>query len=219
MSRSSRAIARGLIALPLIAGIALAHPASAAHTPAHHAAAGKTYTVKMQPGKNGTYVFSPAKLMIQPGDTVKWVDATSTPHDITGVGSASKLIKRTAINTSSYSVTFKTAGTYNYECTIHLPTMKAQIIVANVVKMQPGKNGTYVFSPAKLTIHAGDTVLWVDATSTPHDITGVGSASKLIHRPDINTKSYAVTFSKPGTYNYECTIHLPTMKGQIVVKK
>ncbi len=218
MSRSSTVVARSLIVLPLVAGIALAQPVSAAHTPTHHSA-GKTYTVKMQPGKSGTYVFSPAKLVIQPGDTVKWVDANSTPHDIIGQGSASKLIKRTAINTSSYAVTFKTPGTYNYECTIHLPTMKGQIIVANVVKMQPGKSGTYVFNPAKLTIHAGDTVLWVDTNSTPHDILGVGSASKLIKRTAINTSSYAVTFKTPGTYNYECSIHLPTMKGQIIVKK
>jgi plastocyanin len=118
-------IARGLLALPLVAVAAVAQPAVAAHQATH-----KTWTVKEQPGKaQAGFVFSPAKLTIHVGDTVKWVDKDSTPHNIVGQNSASKkLINRAAFNTKSYSVTFKKKGTYKYVCQIH-PGMDGQITV------------------------------------------------------------------------------------------
>lgn len=229
MSSLRTVAARGLIALPLVAGIAVAQPAFAAHHSSHHAS-GKTYVVKEVPDKNGTYSFSPAKLTIHVGDTVKWVDANSTPHNIVGVGSAARIISRTDVDTKPYQVTFKSAGTYDYECQVHLPNMKGQIVVQSAssssshktytVKEQPGKNGTYVFNPAKLTIHVGDTVKWVDVNSTIHNIVGTDSASKkVIDRSAYSTKTYQVTFKSAGTYHYECQIHLPIMKGEIIVKK
>jgi plastocyanin len=118
-------MARGLLALPLIAVVAVAQPAAAAHHAAH-----KTWTVKEQPSKKaGSFVFSPAKLTIHVGDTVKWVDVNSTPHNIVGQNSASKkLINRSSFNTKTYSVTFKKKGTYKYVCQIH-PGMDGQITV------------------------------------------------------------------------------------------
>lgn len=87
------------------------------------------------------------------------------------------------------------------------------------VKMEPGSGGGFIFSPAKLTIHVGDTVQWVDVDSTLHNIVGQNSFSKkVINRSAFNTKSYKVTFKKKGTYKYECQIHLPRMVGQIIVK-
>ena len=198
---------------------------------------GHTYTVMMQPGANGTYVFSPATLTIHTGDTVHWVDKNATPHNIVGTGNAASLINRPGINTDPYSVTFGKAGTYHYECQVHLPSMVGVITVlpggspgsssgraavpatgkVHVVMMQPVGNGTYEFNPSKLSIKLGDTVHWVDKDATPHNIVGTGAAATVIDRTAINTASYSVTFKKPGTYHYECQVHLPNMVGTITV--
>ena len=125
MSIKRSHIARGLLAVPVLAAVAVAQPAAAAHRAAH-----KTWTVKEQPGKaQAGFVFSPAKLTIHIGDSVKWVDANAVPHNIVGSNSASnKGIDRSAINTKAYTVTFKKAGTYKYVCQIH-PGMVGQITV------------------------------------------------------------------------------------------
>lgn len=123
------AAARGLIALPLLAGAVAAQPAFAAH---HPATTHKTYTVKMVPGTgkmSHMFYFQPAKLTIKVGDTVQWVDANKVKHDIVGVGVAQKYIDRVAVDTKTYSVTFKKTGTYKYECYVHLPEMVGQITV------------------------------------------------------------------------------------------
>ncbi len=204
--------------------------------------AGKTYTVKMQPvaGKPGQYVFNPATLNINRGDTVNWVDADTTPHNIVGTSSnATSVIKKTAIDAGSYKVTFTAAGAYKYECQVHLPEMVGVINVSNktssssghgaaagtttqgiTIKMQPvaGKPGQYVFNPATVSIKAGTVVNWVDVDSTPHNIVGTSNnALNVIHKTAIDATSYSVTFKTPGTYKYECQVHLPEMVGQITV--
>jgi len=125
------AATRGLIALPLLAGAVAAQPALAAH---HPAMMHKTITVKEAPGTGANknhYYFQPAKVTIKVGDTIKWIDTTSMVHNVIGYKSAlsTKAINFPAPGIQSHSVTFKTAGTYNYECTLHLPTMVGQIVV------------------------------------------------------------------------------------------
>lgn len=204
---------------------------------AQASAHGHVYTITMEPNSNGAYVFSPASITIHTGDTIHWVDKNATPHNIVGLGNAASLINRTAINTDPYSVTFGKAGTYHYECQVHLPTMVGVIKVLpggapgsssgqnavaatgtmHTVMMQPAASGTYEFSPSKLTIKLGDTVRWVDKNATPHNIVGTGAAASVINRTAVNTASYSVTFKKLGTYHYECQVHLPNMVGEITV--
>ncbi|MDE2483540.1 MAG: hypothetical protein KGN02_15295 [bacterium] len=94
------------------------------------------------------------------------------------------------------------------------------------------------FYPNALTIHAGDTVTWSNGTSIPHTVSipqpgqsppggppnpapvggGTYDGSTYVSSGFItNGKSYAVTFTKPGTYAYYCIVHLPEMAGTIVV--
>jgi plastocyanin len=202
---------------------------------------GKIYTVKMEPGHAAAgFVFSPSSLTIHAGDTVKWVDVNSTPHNIVGQGAAVSVIDRTAINIDPYSVTFTKAGTYRYLCQIHpgmvgvikvvggtVPSSSSssgsgsstQVSTASVtVKEQPGNAAAgFVFSPATVTVHPGTTVKWVDANSTPHNIVGQGAAVSVINRTAINTNPYAVKFTKAGTYHYLCQIH-PGMVGTVIVR-
>lgn len=83
----------------------------------------------MELGSSG-YIFSPSKLTVHVGDTVKWVDIGGIPHNIVGTNPVSKkYIKKTAIDANGYSVTFKVKGAFKYYCQIHVPNMVGQITV------------------------------------------------------------------------------------------
>ena len=73
----------------------------------------------------------------------------------------------------------------------------------------------FAFSPATLTITAGDTVTWTNEDQIEHTATSTTGAfdSGLLGQGE----SYSFTFTTPGTYDYLCTPH-PSMTGQIVVQ-
>jgi amicyanin len=74
----------------------------------------------------------------------------------------------------------------------------------------------FKFTPATLTVKAGTKVTFVNDGATPHTATsdsgGAINSGNLTHG-----QSYTFTFTKPGTYQYTCTIH-PFMKGTITVQ-
>ena len=73
----------------------------------------------------------------------------------------------------------------------------------------------FAFSPATLTITAGDTVTWTNSDQVVHTAT---STTGAFDSGDLaQGESYSLTFTTPGTYAYLCTPH-PTMTGQIVVQ-
>ena len=74
----------------------------------------------------------------------------------------------------------------------------------------------FAFNPSPLTIPKGATVIWTNMDSAPHTI--VSDFGDELNSDSISKgKTYAHTFSTPGTYDYHCGIH-PSMKGKIVVK-
>jgi plastocyanin len=72
----------------------------------------------------------------------------------------------------------------------------------------------YAFSPASITIQAGDVVSWTNNSnaSEGHNVTGSGFSSGTLH----SGQSYSHTFASAGTFSYVCTIH-PFMKGSVRV--
>ncbi len=73
----------------------------------------------------------------------------------------------------------------------------------------------FAFSPATLTITAGDTVTWTNNDQVVHTAT---STTGAFDSGDLDQgESFSFTFTNPGTYDYLCTPH-PTMTGQIVVQ-
>lgn len=70
--------------------------------------------------------FSPATLTVKVGDTVTWTNQDSAGHSVTADDNS--------FNTGiidqgkSGTMTFSTAGTYTYHCSVH-PSMKGTIIV------------------------------------------------------------------------------------------
>ncbi len=84
------------------------------------------------------FYFSPEKLTLKPGQSVKWVWAESNtyPHDVhmkSGPKSlkqkATYSIKTTAVTNAEFDKTFTTPGTYKFICTIHPMQMHMTIVV------------------------------------------------------------------------------------------
>lgn len=74
-----------------------------------------------------------------------------------------------------------------------------------------GDEGGWAFSPARLEIAAGTTVVWTNTTDTSHTITGSDLAFED-SGPFGNGESWRQTFTEPGTYRYFCSPH-PFMPG------
>jgi len=73
---------------------------------------------------------------------------------------------------------------------------------------------SFAFSPASITVKVGTTVTWTNQDQDAHTVTDKGGA---FGSQALNTgASFKFTFTKPGTYNYLCTIH-PFMTATVVV--
>jgi len=76
------------------------------------------------------------------------------------------------------------------------------------------------YSPADITINAGDTVEWINTDTAAHTVTGGSPAdgpsgvfdSSLV----MADASYAFTFDDAGSYDYFCMVH-PWMVGSVTV--
>lgn len=72
----------------------------------------------------------------------------------------------------------------------------------------------FSFAPGVLTVKIGTTVTWTNRDSIAHTVTDQadGISSPVLNQGD----TFTYRFTKPGTYDYICTIH-PEMQGTIVV--
>ena len=90
-------------------------------------------------------------------------------------------------------------------------------IGAHVLAATPQTIGIkqFKYGPSMLTVPVGTTVTWVNRDEEPHTVTsGTGAFSSA---GLVNDDTFVRTFTKPGTYQYFCSIH-PYMKGTLVVK-
>jgi plastocyanin len=71
----------------------------------------------------------------------------------------------------------------------------------------------FSFNPGTLTINKGDTVIWTNNDSAPHQIKSATFNSNTLS----NGGTFSFTFTDAGTYNYSCAIH-PSMTGSIIVQ-
>ena len=72
----------------------------------------------------------------------------------------------------------------------------------------------FAYKPPTLTIHAGQTVLFVNDDGDAHTVT---ATDKSFDSGGLDSKEqWLHTFTKPGTYAYFCALH-PYMKATIVV--
>lgn len=100
--------------------------------------------------------------------------------------------------------------------TLKAPTAPA---VKTPVVEQPQKQSitvpisNFAFSPATLTIRAGDSVTWVNNDNVPHTVTFAAFGSNNLQRGD----KYTHVFDTPGTYDYYCAPH-PSMRAKVIVQ-
>jgi plastocyanin len=85
----------------------------------------------------------------------------------------------------------------------------------------------FAFVPQTLTIKAGTKVTWTNNDSTQHDVTSTDGPAIDAATTDLFSSgvmnqgaSFSYTFTKAGTYYYECTIHasMATMHAKVVVQ-
>src|SRR3990167_355011 len=72
----------------------------------------------------------------------------------------------------------------------------------------------FSFSPATLTIKAGETVTWTNQDSAGHSATADDTTfdTGVLNQG----QSGSFTFSKAGAFTYYCSVH-PSMQGKIIV--
>jgi plastocyanin len=77
------------------------------------------------------------------------------------------------------------------------------------------KIDNFTFGPTNLTVASGTTVTWINNDDVPHTVV---SDDKVFRSKALDTDDkFSYTFTKPGTYNYFCSVH-PKMTAKIVVK-
>ena len=74
----------------------------------------------------------------------------------------------------------------------------------------------YTFSPASMSVHVGDTVLWTNQDTVPHTVTVSSGPAKFNSATLQNGQTFSYKFTKAGTYSYYCSVH-PDMKATITV--
>jgi plastocyanin len=70
------------------------------------------------------------------------------------------------------------------------------------------------YQPSQLTVGIGQTVTWRNESLGQHTVTSVDG--QFDSGAMSTGSSFAMTFTKAGTFNYTCTIH-PEMKGSVLV--
>ena len=77
------------------------------------------------------------------------------------------------------------------------------------------KIDNFAFSPQRLTVKPGTTIVWENADDIPHTVV---STTKAFKSQALDTADkFSFTFALPGGYDYFCSLH-PHMTGMIKVE-
>jgi plastocyanin len=72
---------------------------------------------------------------------------------------------------------------------------------------------SYRFDPKVVEIKAGESVTWTNDDNFTHTVRVDGQDDHKVGQGD----SVSIRFDKPGTYEYECTLHSHDMHGTVIV--
>jgi plastocyanin len=72
------------------------------------------------------------------------------------------------------------------------------------------------FAPAVLRVKVGQSVVWRNDSLLSHDVTPTRAGATWGSGPILPNNSVAEIFSRPGRYDYICSLH-SVMRGQIIV--
>jgi len=74
----------------------------------------------------------------------------------------------------------------------------------------------FTFNPAAVTVKVGATVTWVNGDDIPHTVV---AKDKSFKSTVLDTGDrFSFTFTKPGQFEYFCSLH-PQMTGRVMVVK
>jgi plastocyanin len=126
---------------------------------------------------------------------------------------ANPITINTGSSSASTQITFDTAGVYTITATA--PAYNQGVATTTtggaLVRMIPGS----VFSPATITIPAGRTVTWRNDDAITHTTTSTTPWNSGNMLPG---QTFSRTFSTPGTFTYQCSIHGAAMSGTVIVQ-
>lgn len=75
---------------------------------------------------------------------------------------------------------------------------------------------SYRFDPAVIEVAVGATVTWTNRDDFPHNVHLLDGTDRTVPLPV--GASGSLSFDRPGTVLYECSIHPQQMRGKIIVK-
>jgi len=81
------------------------------------------------------FAFSPVTVTVDPGDTVRWTNFDSASHSAVTI--VTGFITQTLAQNQSASLTFDRAGTFDYICGVHGPSMRGTVVVRGTVLATP----------------------------------------------------------------------------------
>ena len=90
------------------------------------------------------------------------------------------------------------------------------IIVGSGIQFVSDHNGS--MNPAVDTITAGTTATWHWTGRESHSVESIGSLRFASSGILTGTGTHSVTFTVPGTYQYDCAVHGRDMTGTLVVR-
>ncbi|MCU0494392.1 MAG: plastocyanin/azurin family copper-binding protein [Chloroflexaceae bacterium] len=182
--------------------VVLGLPAAGAQSPERH-----TIALSSGPG-----LAAAAPLTIQAGDTVTWTNTDDQKHMVAAADGS--FISAPLAPGEAVSRTFETPGSYRFICDLD-GAMQSEVVV-EPAQSQPavGMNNRQ-FSPASLTIQAGQTVTWTNNEALPHNITAADRSFSSANLTQGQT--FSRRFDSPGSYSYLCTLHAG-MTGTITVQ-
>jgi plastocyanin len=73
---------------------------------------------------------------------------------------------------------------------------------------------SYRFDPERIEVKAGATVTWTNDDNFTHTVHVDGQDDHKVSPGE----HVSITFDKPGTYHYICTLHSHDMSGDVIVK-
>jgi plastocyanin len=74
----------------------------------------------------------------------------------------------------------------------------------------------FVYEPQELQVPPGTKVTWTNKDSAPHDVQDLSDLKIPISTELLEGYSFSITYEKPGTYPYNCSLH-PFMTGTVKV--
>jgi plastocyanin len=79
------------------------------------------------------------------------------------------------------------------------------------------KVDNFSFGPATVTVPVGTAVTWTNHDDIPHTIVSTDDPKAFKSKVLDTDEKFSFAFSKPGTYQYFCSIH-PKMTGKVIVQ-